>query len=236
MKRFVEKKAGVFEPVNPNCTCYDRASSKCVSQQICTSCNAFPDSPNCNYRVGNRLVPRYQTPIGGNIYATPTNRFRNAVQLMPLGSPSGGFGMPMGNSGRDSYQNANGSAEEIGGKQFNRTRGLYAVEINSARQIGSDKLLYNVLVNAMSNQGLTIPPFFSPKLIKRGYRRGNYSYLFEIRDGFRASNFVQESRLQNEAPSVYSFKNNFGKEVAIFYTATFISGYLHTPKMMKVRR
>jgi len=190
MRRFIEKKAGVWEPVNQNCTCYDLVSSKCVSQGICNSCKAFPDSANCNYRVGNRLVPRYQTPIGGNIYATSTNRFRNAVQLMPLGNPSGGFGMPMGNSGRDSYQNANGSAEEIGGKQFNPTRGLYAVEINSATQIGSDKLLYNVLVNAMKNQGLTIPMRFSPKLVDKGYRRGNYSYLFEIRDGFTASKFI----------------------------------------------
>lgn len=35
--------------------------------------------------------------------------FRNAEgELMPLGTPSGGFGLPMGNSGRDSYQNAVG--------------------------------------------------------------------------------------------------------------------------------
>lgn len=108
MRRFVQTKAGVFEPVNPNCTCYDRANGKCVPQQVCASCNAFPDSPNCNYRVGNRLVPRYQTSVGGNIYATPTNRFRNAVELMPLGTDSGGFGMPMGNSGGDAYQNAVG--------------------------------------------------------------------------------------------------------------------------------
>jgi len=132
--------------------------------------------------------------------------------------------MPMGNSGRDSYQNANGSAEEIGGgRQGNPTRGLYAVEINSPTPIGADKLLYNTLVNAMSNQGLTIPPFFSPKLINKGYRRGNYSYLFEIRDGFRASNFVQDKML----PTL-PFKLK-GK-IPINYTATFISGYLHSPK------
>lgn len=213
------------------CTCYDNQNRQCAPQYWCNECRNNPSNPNCNMRVGNRIVSRYQTQNVGNIYATPTNRFRNAVQLMPLGSPSGGFGMPMGNSGRDAYQNANGSAEEIGGgRQGNPTRGLYAVEINSPTPIGADKLLYNTLVNAMSNQGLPIPMFFSPKLVNKGYRRGNYSYLFEIRDGFRASNFVQESRLQNEAPSVYSFKNNFGKEVAIFYTATFISGYLHSPK------
>jgi hypothetical protein len=108
MKRFVQKGVGVFEPVNPNCTCYDRAKGSCVPQQVCTSCNAFPDSPNCNYRVGNRLVPRFQTSVGGNIYATPTNRFRNAMPMMPLGTDSGGFGLPMGNSGRDAYQNAVG--------------------------------------------------------------------------------------------------------------------------------
>lgn len=233
MKRFVDTKSG-WIPVNPSCTCYDLLGSKCVGQQVCDSCKAFPNSPNCNYRVGNRLVPRFQTPVGGNIYATPTNRFRNAVELMPLGTASGGFGMPMGNSGRDLYQNANGSAEEIGGgRQLNPTRGLYAVEIVSAQQIGSDKLLINVLNNAIKNQGLPIPMGFSPKLVNKGYRRGYHSYLFEIRDGFRASNFVEESRLQNEAPSVYSFQNNFGKEIAIFYTATFISGYLYTPKMKR---
>jgi len=220
MKRFVDTKSG-WQPVNPSCTCYDLLGSKCVGQQVCDSCKAFPNSPNCNYRVGNRLVPRYQTPVSGNIYATSTNRFRNAAELMPLGTPSGGFGLPIGNSGRDSYQNANGSAEEIGGRQGNPTRGLYAVEIVSATQIKSDKLLYNVLVNAMKNQGLPLPMGFSPKLVNKGYSRGYYSYLFEIRDGFRASNFVEESRLVIPANLIDR------------YTATFISGYLHTPKFAR---
>jgi len=60
-------------------------------------------------RVGNQVVPRYQTQSGNSAtYATPTNRFRNAATLMPMGINTGGFGLPMGNSGRDAYQNAVG--------------------------------------------------------------------------------------------------------------------------------
>ena len=206
------------------CTCYDNKNSQCAPNYWCNECRNNPSNPNCNMRVGNRVVPRYQTQSGiGGIYATPTNRFRNVVEFMPMGTDNGGFSMPMGISERANFQNANGSAEEIFGKQGNPTRGLYAIEINSAKQIVSDKLLYNLLVNAMINQGLTIPPFFSPKLINKGYRRGNYSYLFEIMDGFRALNFVQDKMV---ATLPFKLKG----KIPINYTATFISGYLHSPK------
>ena len=151
MKRFVQTRAGVFEPVNPNCTCYDRANGNCVPQQVCTSCNAFPDSPNCNYRVGNRLVPRFQTSVGGNIYATPTNRFRNAMPMMPMGMNTGGFGMPMGNSGMDSYQNANGNTPiDLGGGQFTPMTPptLGGIQIISPRNLSMQqlrKISYNVI-------------------------------------------------------------------------------------------
>lgn len=208
------------------CTCYDNKNSQCAPNYWCNECRNNPNNPNCNMRVGNQVVPRYQTQSGiGGIFATPTNRFRNAACSMFMGIDNGGFSMPMGISERVNFQNANGSAEEIGGKQENPTRGLYAVEINSAREISNDKLLYNLLVNAMRNQGLTIPRFFSPKLINKGYRRGNFSYLFEIRDGFRASNFVQDKML---GISPFMLKG----KIPINYTATFISGYLHSPKMV----
>lgn len=211
------------------CTCYDNKNSQCAPNYWCNECRNNPNNPNCNMRVGNQVVPRYQTQSGiGGIFATPTNRFRNAACSMFMGIDNGGFSMPMGISERANFQNANGSAEEIGGKQENPTRGLYAVEINSATKISNDKLLYNLLVNAMRNQGLTIPRFFSPKLINKGYRRGNFSYLFEIRDGFRALNFVIENREKRELE--YSFINNFGQKVGRTYTAEFISGYLHSPK------
>jgi hypothetical protein len=91
------------------CTCYDNKNGQCAPNYWCNECRKNPSNPNCNMRVGNRVVPRYQTQSGnGQIYATPTNRFRNAMPLMPMGINTGGFGMPMGNSGRDAYQNAVG--------------------------------------------------------------------------------------------------------------------------------
>jgi hypothetical protein len=92
------------------CTCYDNQNRQCAPQYWCNECRNNPSNPNCNMRVGNRIVSRYQTQNVRNIYATPTNRFRNAVHLMPLGTDSDGFGMPMGNSGRDSngFRNASG--------------------------------------------------------------------------------------------------------------------------------
>ena len=114
------------------CTCYDNQNRQCAPQYWCNECRNNPSNPNCNMRVGNRIVSRYQTQNVRNIYATPTNRFRNAVHLMPLGTDSGGFGMPMGNSGRDAYQNAVGMgnptmvAPAFGGTQTPSTLGLNA--------------------------------------------------------------------------------------------------------------
>jgi hypothetical protein len=115
------------------CTCYDNKNSQCAPNYWCNECRNNPSNPNCNMRVGNRVVPRYQTQSGnGQIYATPTNRFRNAMPLMPMGINTGGFGMPMGNSGRDAYQNAVGMgnptmvAPAFGGTKTPSTLGLNA--------------------------------------------------------------------------------------------------------------
>ncbi len=153
MRRFISSKFGNWTPVDPSCTCYDTASERCVSQQVCNFCKRNGDDPLCNTRVGNRLVPRYQTPVGGNIYATPTNRFRNAMPMMPMGMNTGGFGMPMGNSGMDSYQNANGNTPiDLGGGQFTPISPaiLGGIQITSPRnlsQVQLRKISYNVLAS-----------------------------------------------------------------------------------------
>ena len=115
------------------CTCYDNQNRQCAPQYWCNECRNNPSNPNCNMRVGNRIVSRYQTQNGGNIYATPTNRFRNSVGLMPMGTDSGGFGMPMGNSGRDSYQNAVGMGNPtIVAPAFGGTK-IPSADVNSNR-------------------------------------------------------------------------------------------------------
>jgi hypothetical protein len=181
-------------------------------------------------RVGNRIVSRYQTQSGSSaIYATPTNRFRNAATLMPMGTNNGGFSMPMGISEGANFQNANGSAEEIGGKQENPTRGLYGIVITT-NVILSDKMLYNVLADAMRNENLVITPNFSPQVVKKGKALGSkkYTYVVQIRIGLMASNFVLENVSQRQ--SEYTFINNFGKKSGIPYKAEFLSGYLHSLK------
>lgn len=151
MRRFISSKFGTWTPVDPSCTCYDTASERCVSQQVCNFCKRNGNDPLCNTRVGNRLVPRYQTPVGGNIYATPTNRFRNAMPMMPMGMNTGGFGMPMGNSGMDSYQNANGNTPiDLGGGQFTPMTPptLGGIQIISPRNLSMQqlrKISYNVI-------------------------------------------------------------------------------------------
>ena len=119
-------------------------------------------------RVGNRIVSRYQTQSGSSaIYATPTNRFRNAMPMMPMGINTGGFGMPMGNSGMDSYQNANGNTpiDLGGGRPTPMFSFLGGIQITSPRNLSMEqirKISYNVVATKFGEKyadTLTIWPY-----------------------------------------------------------------------------
>ena len=151
------------------CTCYDNKNSQCAPNYWCNECRNNPNNPNCNMRVGNRIVPRFQTQSGSiGIYATPTTRFRNAATLMPMGTDNGGFGMPMGNSGMDSYQNANGNTpiDLGGGRPTPMTPPtLGGIQITSPRDLSMEqlrKISYNVIATKFGEKyadTLTIWPY-----------------------------------------------------------------------------
>ena len=151
------------------CTCYDLQYGQCAPTSLCNRCRGNNDDPNCNMRVGNRVVPRFQTQSGSMaIYATPTNIFRNAATLMPMGTDNGGFGMPMGNSGMDSYQNANGNTpiDLGGGRPMPMTPPtLGGIQITSPRDLSMEqlrKISYNVIATKFGEKyadTLTIWPY-----------------------------------------------------------------------------
>jgi hypothetical protein len=118
-------------------------------------------------RVGNRIVSRYQTQSGSSaIYATPTNRFRNAATLMPMGTDNGGFSMPMGISERANFQNANGNTPiDLGGGRPITFAKLGGIQITSPIDLSMEqlrKISYNVIATKFGEKyadTLTIWPY-----------------------------------------------------------------------------